>query len=322
MTIWHQFTPVDTLFFRGSEPLEAGQPSRDTLFPPPVSVLQGALRTAVLKQRRIAFAEYKANRCPNDILEQIGACGQPAPFQVTAILLARRDTVYVPCPANWFVEAGPSVKGKRPSLVGRTILRAALPDPAAASLIPHSSAGTDLPMVRAVDAQPLAGYWLRLDCLHKPSLKIIEGDLLAAGELYDVEPRTGIAIDGKRKVKQGAIYLAGHIRLRQDVSLVVGIDRDLGLSEKGFLTLGGEQRMCGYVRCQAPDLPDRSASLFVALAPVELTAEVLPAVFAAAKPVTLAGWDLAAGFHKATTTWLPAGAVFNRNVNSLCIPLV
>ena len=25
MTIWHQITPVDTLFFRGSEPLEAGE---------------------------------------------------------------------------------------------------------------------------------------------------------------------------------------------------------------------------------------------------------------------------------------------------------
>jgi len=322
MTIWYQITPVDTLFFRGSEPLEAGQPSRDTLFPPPVSVLQGALRTAMLKQRRITFVEYKANRCPSDIIERIGACGQPAPFRVTAILLALRDTVYVPCPANWFVEAVPSVKGKRPSLVGQTILQAALPAPATASLRLHSSAGTDLPMACAVDAQSLAGYWLRLDCLHKSSGKIAEGDLIAASELYDVEPRTGIAIDGKRKVQQGAIYSAGHIRLRQDVSLVVGIDSDLGLLEKGFLTLGGEQRICGYDRCQAPNLPDCSASLYVALAPMRLTTEVLPAVFAAAKPVTLAGWDLVAGFHKATTTWLPAGAVFNRNVDSLCIPLV
>jgi len=322
MTIWHQITPVDTLFFRGSEPLEAGQPSRDTLFPPPVSVLQGAFRTAVLKQHRIAFAEYKANRCPSDIIERIGACGQPAPFRVTAILLARRDTIYVPCPTNWFVEAGQSDKDEQPSPVGRTILRAAPPDLAAASLHLHSSAGADLPMVCAFDAQSLAGYWLRLNCLHKPSGKIAEGDLLAPGELYDVEPRTGIAIDGKRKVKQGAIYSAGHIRLRQDVSLVVGIDRDLGLTEKGFLTLGGEQRVCGYVRCQAPNLPDRSASLFVALAPVELTAEIMPVVFAAAKPVTLAGWDLATGFHKTSTTWLPAGAVFNRNIDSLCIPLV
>lgn len=321
MTIWYQITPADTLFFRGSEPLEAGQPSRDALFPPPVSVLQGALRTAVLKQRRIAFADYKANRCASDVIEGIGACSQPAPFRVTAILLARGETIYVPCPANWFVEAGQLAKGGQPSMVGQTILRAAQPDRAADSLHLHSSAGTDLPMVRAADAQPLAGHWLRLDCLRTPPTEFVEGDLLAPGELYDVEPRTGIAIDSKRKVKQGAIYSAGHIRLRPEVPMVCGIDRNLGLAEKGFLNLGGEQRVCGYIRCQAPDLPAMPAALFVTLAPVELTNEVLSAVFAAAKPVTLAGWDMANGFHKPTTTWLPAGTVFTRNVTSLCIPL-
>lgn len=321
MTIWYQLTPVDTLFFRGAEPLEAGQPSRDTLFPPPVSVIQGALRTAVLKQRGVTFAEYKASHCPHDVLEGIGACGQPASFHVTAILLARRGTIYVPCPANWFVEKEQLPEGARPTLIGRTILRAAPPESAAASLRLDSSAGADLPMVRANDAQPLTGHWLRLDCLSTPPTTITADDLLAPGELYDLEPRTGIAIDCKRNVEQGKIYSAAHIRLRQDVTLIVGIDRDIGLADKGFLTLGGEQRMCGYTRRQAPNLPEKSASMFVTLAPVELTAEMLPDVFAASRPVTLAGWDLANGFHKATTTWLPAGAVLTLNINESCVPL-
>lgn len=321
MTIWYQIAPIDTLFFRGAEPMEAGQPSRDALFPPPVSVIQGALRTAVLKQQSIAFTDYRANRCPPGVLEGIGACGQPAPFCITAILLSCRGAIYAPCPANWFVEAESSPQDKRGVLVGRTILRAASPGRAAASLRLHSSAGVGLPMVCAVDAQPLAGYWLRFDCLRKPSATIAEGDLLAPGELYDLEPRTGIAIDGKRKVKQGAIYSVGHIRLRQDVTLVIGVDRDFGLADQGFLTLGGEQRMCGYARQQIPSLPDQPATFFVALAPIQLTDDLLPVVFASSKPVNLAGWDLANGFHKATTTWLPAGAVLTRNINNSCVPL-
>lgn len=321
MTIWYQLTPIDTLFFRGAEPLEAGQPSRDTLFPPPVSVIQGALRTAVLKQRGVAFADYKANRCPPDVLESIGICGQPAPFQVTAILLARRETIYVPWPASWFVEKEQLPKGACPTLIGRTILRATPPESAAASLRLHSSAGAKLPMVRAVDAEQLAGHWLRLDCLRTPPVTIAVDDLLAPGEFYDLEPRAGIAIDGKRKVERGKIYSAAHIRLRQDVTLVVGIDIDIGLADQGFITLGGEQRMCGYARRQVPNLPEKSASMFVTLAPVELTAEMLPVVFAASKPVTLAGWDLAKGFHKATTTWLPAGTVLTRNIHKFCVPL-
>lgn len=322
MKIWYAITPADTLFFRGSEPLEAGQPSRETLFPPPVSVVQGALRTALLKQKGIAFADYKAGRYPDEIRECIGECSQPAPFHVTAILLIRQDAIYAPCPAHWFVDGKelPS-NDEGLSFTGSTLLRAELPAPTAAPLLLHSQAGLDLPLVRARDAQSLAGFWLRLECLRKPPARIAKDDLLASNELYDVEPRTGIAIDSKRKVRQGYIYSASHIRLRPAVSMLIGLDRDPGLAEKGRLSLGGEQRICGYARRQMPNLPNQPAALYGALAPVELTEEIRSAVFATGKTSTLAGWDLARGFHKATSTWLPAGTVFTHNVASLCIPL-
>jgi CRISPR-associated protein Cmr3 len=321
MTIWYQLFPMDTLFFRGPEPLEAGQPSRDALFPPPVSVLQGTLRTAVLMQRGVAFTKYKANHCPPDLIDCIGGCGQPAPFHITGVLLAYQGTTYVPCPVHWFTEAPPSSQDSHSHLVGRPILRAKPPGSPVASLRIHSSAGTDLPMVCAADAHSLAGNWLRLDCLRNPPATIAAGDLLAPEELYDLEPRTGIAIDRNRKVIRGKIYSASHIRLRQDVTLLVGIDRDIGLADQGFLSLGGEQRISGYIRLPKPDFPEQTGSLFVALAPVELTDQLLPAVFASSKPIAIAGWDLAKSFHKPTSTWLPAGAVFTRYVNSSCIPL-
>lgn len=329
MKIWYELTPADTLFLRGAEPLEAGQPSREPLFPPPVSVLQGALRTAVLRQKGIAFASYKTGQCPQEILEHVGHCGQPAPFHITAVLMQREGTLYAPCPASWFVDRAETMAGdasrNRPfSPLGHSLLRAALPPKQASSLLPHSSAGTALPMVRANDAMSLAAHWVRLDCLSRPPVTFAAGGLLARSELYDTEPRTGIAIDNKRKVQEGKIYTAMHIRLRPGVSLLIGLDRAPGLTDKGLLHLGGEQRICGYARTEAPPLPEHAtgiSNLYAALAPVELTNELLPFVFAAGKAVTLAGWDLAKGFHKATTTWLPAGSVFTKKINDCCIPL-
>lgn len=320
MKIWYQLTPADTLFFRGAEPLEAGQLSRVALFPPPVTVLQGAIRTAVLKQHGISFAAYNTGRCSEKVTALIGASGQPAPFRVTAVLLAREGVLYAPCPANWFLEAeGHADNDDAP--VGCTILRATSLTNAATALRLHSSAGGNLPMVRALDPQSLAGYWLRLDCLHTPPTAIAANDLLDGAALYDAEPRTGIAINGKRKVIQGRLYSAGHVRLRDGVCLVIALDRDLGLADRGLLSLGGEKRICGYTRIERPSLPVSSAPLYLALAPIELTVDLMPSVFAAAKPVALAGWDLATGFHKPTTTWLSAGTVFNRNINDHCFPL-
>ena len=50
MNIWYELTPVDTLFFRGAEAMEAGLLGTGALFPPPVSVVLGALRSAVVRQ--------------------------------------------------------------------------------------------------------------------------------------------------------------------------------------------------------------------------------------------------------------------------------
>lgn len=318
MSVWYEIRPTDTLFLRGAEPLEAGQPSREALFPPPASVLIGAVRTALLRQRGIAFTDYKAGQCPQEILERIGPCGQPAPFRVTAILLIRADEVYAPCPASWFVDKD----GAREHFVGSAILRATALSAAASTLQACSSAGTDLPMVLAKDAKSLAGNWVKLKCLQGRYQTIAEGDVLPAGDFYDLEARTGIAIDHKRKVQEGKIYSATHIRLREGVCLLAGLNQDPGLSENGLLYLGGEQRVCGYARVTVPALPtQKDATLYMSLAPVELGSELLPHVFAASRPVMLAGWDLARGFHKATTTWLPAGSVFTTKINACCIPL-
>ena len=42
MSKTYEIIPLDTLFFRGSTPMEAGQYNTVSVFPPPVSVIKGA----------------------------------------------------------------------------------------------------------------------------------------------------------------------------------------------------------------------------------------------------------------------------------------
>ena len=46
MSVFYEIIPLDTLFFRGSTPMEAGQNVAVSMFPPPVSVIEGSFRTA------------------------------------------------------------------------------------------------------------------------------------------------------------------------------------------------------------------------------------------------------------------------------------
>jgi hypothetical protein len=81
MNIWYELTPVDTLFFRGAEAMEAGLLGTGALFPPPVSVVLGALRSAVVRQSGSSFTDYNTGNCPSKLIEMIGESGAEAPFR-------------------------------------------------------------------------------------------------------------------------------------------------------------------------------------------------------------------------------------------------
>ncbi|NCC26066.1 MAG: hypothetical protein EOM25_12865, partial [Deltaproteobacteria bacterium] len=168
---------------------------------------------------------------------------------------------------------------------------------------------------------PLAGNWVALELLSIREPKIGADDMLMPGDLFDLESRVGIALDANRKVLEGKLYSAGHIRLRPDVTLLVGLDRDIGIGDSGRLTLGGELRVCGYERCKTPSFPTVEGDRFLTLVPVPLESETLGMIVSAPKPVILAGWDLARRFHKPTRSWLPAGSVFSMKINTGCVPL-
>lgn len=320
MTKWYELTPVDTLFFRGAQPMEAGQSAGITLFPPPVSVIQGSLRTTVLKQQGISFSNYNnAINVPEAVTQKIGKSGENAPFSIGAVLIKKIGRVYAPAPASWFVDTDKKIE-KSKDFEGLKILKAKSNEELLAKMSATSSS-KKIPLVAAQhEAVSLVGNWISFELLGGDTSIFNEGDILTGKDIYETEERTGIAINSSRKVIDGMIYSAAHVRLREEITLVISVDSDIGLLPKGTILLGGEQRVCGYEEIDGPKLPNIGTA-FMSLAPIIIDEEMLDSILCAAKPVVIAGWDMAKGFHKATISWLPAGSVFNKKVNKNLVPL-
>ncbi|MCL2284147.1 MAG: hypothetical protein FWC26_12595 [Fibromonadales bacterium] len=83
MSVFYELIPVDTLFFRGNIPMEAGMLASESLFPPPPSVFIGAIRTYLGKENG-KWGEEKAD------------------FEIKAIMLKKDDVIYYPAPYSWF----------------------------------------------------------------------------------------------------------------------------------------------------------------------------------------------------------------------------
>ena len=92
----------------------------------------------------------------------------------------------------------------------------------------------------------------------------------------------------------------------------------------GTIFLGGEKRISQYAHL--PEGPSFETgdenSEFVSLMPIEATEKKLEALVSSGKIITTAGWDLQQGFHKSTTNWIPAGAVFNKKINNSCVAII
>lgn len=326
MSIWYEIKPIDTLFFRGAEPLEAGQLTSNAIFPPPVSVIQGALRTNVLRQRKISFSDYNNGRAGMEVEALIGKSGEEAPFKVTAIFLKKNGKLYSPTPVTWYLDDYNSPISSA-DFTGKEIKVATLLSQDNLKKLKIVTSSNTLPFIKAEkDAISLADTWAYIDLFSKKNIKLANQDILYPEDLYIFESRTGISLLDKEtgkpthNVQEGALFSAKHIRLKEGVTIVVGITQDIGLEKEGFIKLGGEQRISFYSTISKPALPN-VGERFVATSAVVANKEVLSKLISSRKPMVIAGWDLAKGFHKKTQTLLPAGSVFSENINGQCLPL-
>ncbi|HRU77791.1 MAG TPA: type III-B CRISPR module-associated Cmr3 family protein [Rectinema sp.] len=329
----YEFVPLDSLFFRGNGPMEAGQLPSISLFPPPLSVFYGAMRTAVLRQRQISFSDYNNGNIENDVEQCIGKATDPyPPYSIVALLLRKNNTIYAPAPYTWYRNKGDENRshGDTTRVFQGFLLDQKTIDDRAVSV-----SSQPIFWMKGKEPQSLGGAWIALDVLQKSVSKggFIELrekiDLLSEADFLDREDRVGISLleadTGKptRNAQEGQLYAAAHIRLHDGVSLIVVTNRETGLDYQGLVLLGGEKRVSRYWKVDSP-LHEAEIELqgpdtehwYEALVPLKVTQQLVDACIASQKPYATAGWDLARHFHKKTTYWLPAGSVFNTSIQN------
>ncbi len=288
MNIFYELTAVDTLFFRGNIPMEAGMLASESFFPPPTSVFSGAIRTHLGKEK----GKWETEK---------------ADFEITAILFKKNfkknETIYYPAPYSWF-----KVDGKEEIITETKDLQSS-----EYREMEIQCSSENIPFVDIKNAKSLGGKWV--DCYNAKIANVCNNS-----NFYKIENRVGIALDySKRAVEKGKLYSANHIRLEEGVSIIIGIeysetDNHLPL-ENNILYLGGEKRIAKYKSLDKSSIKDIPGN--ISLAPILATQKKLDEIFATGKIIYISGWDLNKKYHKPSQGYFPAGTVFNKPIKEI-----
>lgn len=285
---WLKLVPNDVLFFRGTEPFNAGETGYvRSQFPPSPTVIQGAIRTGLLEANGVSIKDYvnRDERLQAEhprLLELVGSPGhgfeasrkhafagyKPATLDLVGPFVAVGDEVLIPAPSDLARPKGAQSAGVvylAPS--DDTILS----DLGRIRLIRPVTQGNGQAVETVKDA------WLRLN--ERTLQAYLTGQELETGDLVELtvsynrrtlegridenarrrvhmEAKVGLALQEKsRTAVEGMLYYISPLRFGDDVSLLVGIRNDLGeLKLPDFLALGGEGRFVSVQEAQAVHL--------------------------------------------------------------------
>lgn len=251
--------PHDVLIFRDGKPFAAGTDTRaQSLFPPTPFTVQGAIRSRVLFSSGVspaAYATSPADPAVKGLHQKIGFGSQSyGQLQLRGPFLAHRENGdwvrYFPAPAD-VVQSNGQYHILRP-----------LKSLTAQSNRPDNLAWT---WIRTTGRVEDAGGWINEQQLLDYLKGQLPGSLVDEEEFMLHEPRFGIALQaGTRTVREGFLYMADFLRLKEDVAFWVEVDgiqpSDLG-GERGFLQLGGEGRAAWYEKIEPRPLPSSPTPL-------------------------------------------------------------
>lgn len=314
---WFEIDPLDTLFFRGAEPMEPGETHVQSLeFPPLPQTLIGAIRTAALAQSGITFMPGWQSQVSEEVRATIGIEPEPpATFRLIGPLFAYKGEPLYPVPADWRRRTDGHVTRlslKEQALISQWGVR-------------HSGGPISLPWLQqeaGKDAE-VKGWVTVANLIGGDQVEKV--DLIEQDALFAAESRMGLALEGRR-AKEGHLYSTSHLRLRSGVTMVFGLDgvQPSVFPDEGLLQWGGEQRLVRYHARTPVTWPQaKTGSRWVAVVPLEAARldPAGPALRLDGQPIPLSawvsgkfrkigGWDLARQRHKPLTSWFPAGAVF------------
>lgn len=307
---WYAFYPADTLMVKGAEPMEMGADHHGSqIFPPPAQTIIGALRTAALNQNGIDYGDYYNNIVDSDLLDAIGESENSEPFLIAGPVFRIGRDMYVPAPFLWFCDKAEKKSGKAHVFIAH---------PTKSRLIKTGQERLCWVAMGQGELISIGGKWIHLEDLGSGDESI---DLFDPDHFFEIEPRTGIALNRNRSVKEGHLYTFHHVRLKPEVSLAFGVDATLPIADKGFLKLGGEQRFGRYEKIDQPVFPSIQSDYFLALNMVKGSRQANQAVIATGKVQYIGGWDLKKGFHKPMQGYFPAGSVFSEKIHPTFVQL-
>lgn len=265
---WYELTPFDAWFFRDGRPMNRGEDARGvkSLFPPSAETVVGAFRAALARGhgwsgRGDWTPEIK--KVLGDGFDDLGGLSFLGP------LLSRKGEALFACPRHVLFQKDESGKHAAEWL--------RLSEPVVCDL--GTAVRLPVPPPRTADSPGLAesdGHYLTTSGLKK----VLQGELPAtsevfrANDLYSFETRVGILRDEQtRTVGEASLYNPTFVRLRKDVSLLVGLSGlPKGWEVPSLFPMGGESRMakCGLIATDPSKMLSGSGngSLLLALTPV------------------------------------------------------
>lgn len=265
------FSALDTWFFRDPSPFQQGEMGArvpESLFPPPISTLQGAIRTALAQLRgwRGARGADKGTDWP----AELGDADRLGVLQLYGPYLQIEGRLVFPAPAILF--------GKRERRGDSgdwhwTLTRLVPGDAVPCDLNPD---GVCLPVLpEAVRGGEVVEAFLTREGMEAvlSGAQPLDSALVACHlrlpeELWAGEYRVGIGLERRtRRASDGLLYTVRHVRPRPKVDVVVfvdGIPEDWTVPERLAVPLGGEGRAAavevrpcpGGVAADLPRMPE------------------------------------------------------------------
>lgn len=295
---WYSLTPIDSWFFRDSRPSNAGENQMDlqSLFPPHPQTVVGGIRAALARTLGWTSGNWK-----QDIVDKLGdGFDDVSPLDFTPPLLAwqtdgEKQTLLFPVPRHLLGFKQPTGDPNEPLMFEPQAFlypstRRFLTD-AGEVCLPEFPEVYDEDKKRPTTADD---FFVTTTGLQT----ILDGNLPSRDQflhrscLFEFEDRVGIDRDSDKR----SMYSPGHVRLKEGVSLVVGLGGlDDELKLPCVFPLGGESRLAACVRlAMEPKIPESREGDVLLL--------VSPATFASA--IDVGGTGSATGELR---TWYAAG---------------
>jgi len=322
---------LDTLFFRDGKPFSMGEDTwAESLFPPPPSVIYGALRTAYFSEDINNLAAANTENDPTQNLTIKNICYK----------FSNQTNLYYPAPLD-MVESTEKTKGaKRKELreKSHSVEKLELTDSANrySSLNPKYH----ILLHKTKEVEPVESGFLEKSSLESYLQFGLASKVMKLSDLIISEPKVGIGRNNDTHTTNdtGMLYRVGQkrpamVRQQGKMNIVVEFEsKNIFFPERGIMRLGGEGKTISYQNLghSEIDISSLRSSESNRFKLYLLT----PAVFdqgwlaswmeqgeydgvqfkflgaAVGKPILIGGFDMKAGRPKAMRKAAPAGSVY------------